>query len=138
LGLADRVLFIGPVTDQHKWGLYEQAELFLLPSFSENFAMVVAEAMAMGCPVVVTPEVGLARFVETAGAGIVTSNEPVSLAEVVNGLLADPARRRELGDRGREAARAQLSWSAVIAQMEQLYFRAIDRGTVDHRAVTWG
>src|SRR6202012_5981867 len=97
LGLASRIHFIGPVSDQHKWALYEQAEMFLLPSFSENFAMVVAEAMGVGCPVIVTPEVGLARFVESVGAGIVTSNEPARLAEAVNSLLADPARRRELG-----------------------------------------
>ena len=126
LGIADRVHFIGPVSDEHKWALYEQAELFLLPSFSENFAMVVAEAMGVGCPVIVTPEVGLARLVEKSGAGLVIGNEPVKLAEAVNGLLADEPRRRELGRRGREAARSQLSWSAVIGQMEQLYIRAIE------------
>jgi glycosyltransferase involved in cell wall biosynthesis len=127
LGIGDRVRFIGPVADQDKWALYEQAELFLLPSLSENFAMVVAEAMGVGCPVIVTPDVGLARFVQEHGAGIVVSNEPAKLAETVNSLLADESRRRELGRRGREAARSRLAWSAVIGQMEDLYFRAIER-----------
>src|SRR5581483_2356165 len=66
LGVSDRVIFLGPVRDIHKWALYERAELFILPSYSENFGNVVAEAMAMGCPVVVTPEVGIAPLVEAA------------------------------------------------------------------------
>jgi glycosyltransferase involved in cell wall biosynthesis len=126
LGVADRVLFVGPVSDEHKWAMYEQAQLFLLPSYSENFGLVVAEAMAMGCPVVVTPEVGIAQLVESAGAGVVTSNDPPKLAAVIVALLADETRRRELGRRGREFARLHLSWSGIVEQMEHLYQQACD------------
>ena len=104
LGLESRVVFTGPVSDEHKWALYKKAELFLLPSYSENFGMVVGEAMAMGCPVVVTPEVGVARIVASEGAGIVTSNDPEKLAAAINALLADEPRRRELA-RGVETAK---------------------------------
>lgn len=129
LGLAERVIFTGPVTDKHKWALYERADLFLLPSYSENFGMVVAEAMYMGCPVVLTPEVGLARAVASAGAGVVTSNNPATLAMSINDVLADPERRREMGRRGAEAARRLFSWSRVIEQMESLYFSAMNQST---------
>jgi glycosyltransferase involved in cell wall biosynthesis len=125
LGLEGRVLFIGPVSDEHKWGLYERADLFLLPSYSENFGLVVAEAMAMGCPVVVTPEVGIARVVESVGAGLVTSNDPARLAAAINGLLVDEQRRRELGRRGPAAARHLFSWSTVVEEMESFYSSAI-------------
>jgi glycosyltransferase involved in cell wall biosynthesis len=128
LGLESRVVFTGPVSDEHKWALYEKAELFLLPSYSENFGMVVGEAMAMGCPVVVTPEVGVAQIVASEGAGIVTSNDPEKLAAAINALLADESRRHELGRRGVEAARKHFSWSTVVEEMESFYAAAIGAG----------
>jgi glycosyltransferase involved in cell wall biosynthesis len=121
LGIADRVHFVGPISDAHKWSVYAAAELFVLPSYSENFGNVVAEAMAMGCPVIVTPEVGIAALVAAAGAGIVSSGEPAALAAAITAVLGDGAARGNYGRRGRELARSQLSWSAVAAQIEKLY-----------------
>jgi glycosyltransferase involved in cell wall biosynthesis len=125
LGVADRVIFAGPVSDAHKWALYERAELFVLPSYSENFGNVVAEAMAMACPVIVSAEVGISALVAAAGAGIVTNCEPSVLAAAIRGLLADPAARQRLGRCGQSAARARLSWEGVAAQTEDFYRRVI-------------
>ncbi len=127
LGVADRVMFVGPVGDAHKWALYERAQAFVLPSYSENFGNVVAEAMAMGCPVVLTSEVGIAPLVEAAGAGVVTDGAPEKLAATLQGLLADPLRRQEMGRRGAEAARTQLSWSGVVETTETLYREVLGR-----------
>ena len=125
LGLSQRVIFVGPVRDEHKWALYSRAELFVLPSYSENFGNVVAEAMAMGCPVAVTPEVGIASLVESTGAGIVVNGEPTEFSREVRELLNSPARRHEMGRRGQLAAQEQLSWDAVAAQTETLYRQII-------------
>lgn len=125
LGLAERVIFLGAVQDAHKWALYSQAQLFVLPSYAENFGNVVAEAMAMGCPVLVTPEVGIAPLVQSTGAGLVAGGTPEELATVVRDALADPARLREMGQRGRRAASERLSWDAVAAQAESLYRQII-------------
>ena len=125
LGLESRVVFTGPVSDEHKWALYEKAELFLLPSYSENFGMVVGEAMAMGCPVAVTPEVGIAALVESTGAGIVSDGAPRTFAAAVQSLLSDPQRAREMGANGARAARERLSWDAMAAQAEELYRQVI-------------
>jgi len=122
-GVADRVKFIGPVSDAHKWALYAHAIAFVLPSYSENFGNVVAEAMAMRCPVVVTPEVGIADLVGRAGAGIVTSGQPEKLADAVRSLLSNAEQREEFGIRGAQFVRAHLSWDAVAAQTERLYGR---------------
>jgi glycosyltransferase involved in cell wall biosynthesis len=127
LGVADRVIFLGPVRDAHKWALYERAEMFVLPSYSENFGNVVAEAMAMACPVVVTREVGIAPLVEAAGAGAVTDGAPEKLAATIQELLLDPRRRREMGQRGAEVARTQLSWSGVVDSTEALYREMLDQ-----------
>jgi glycosyltransferase involved in cell wall biosynthesis len=135
LGVSDRVIFLGPASDVHKWALYERADLFILPSYSENFGNVVAEAMAMACPVVVTPEVGIAPLVEAAGAGLVVDGAPEKLAAGVRELLADARRRREMGRRGAEAAKVQLSWSGVVASTETLYQQVLDRSTPSAPAV---
>lgn len=54
LGVADRFRFIGPVFGANKWRLYHEADLFVLPTHSENFGIVVAEALASGTPVITT------------------------------------------------------------------------------------
>ena len=126
-GVLDRLRFIGPVSDEHKWALYENAEMFVLPSYSENFGNVVAEAMAMACPVVVTPDVGLAKLVAKTGAGVVTPGDPRILAQAITDLHQDEIRRRRLGVLGRQAAIEHLSWEGVAAQMEGAYRRILDR-----------
>ncbi len=120
-GVADRVRFVGPAADQHKWALYAEAELFALTSYSENFGNVVAEAMAMSCPVLVTEEVGLAPFVRAKGAGIVSGGDPREIAAAVQAIRADSSRRAEMGRKGRCAVIEHLSWDAIAARMTSVY-----------------
>lgn len=120
---AENVRFIGPVSGEAKDELLRRAAALVLPSYSENFGNVVLEAMAVGAPVVVTPEVGLAAEVERSGAGVVTPNDPPTLAAALRALLADPARRAEMGRRGRAVVEARYTWERVAAQMEELYAR---------------
>jgi glycosyltransferase involved in cell wall biosynthesis len=119
--VSARIRFVGIVSDEHKWALYEHATMFVLPSYSENFGNVVAEAMAMGCPVVVTPEVGLASLVRESGSGVVVDGAPKILAEAISALLQDPNRRELMGERGRLTARQHLSWESVASRMESVY-----------------
>lgn len=125
LGLADRVRFLGPVRDEQKWDLLRSAALFALPSYSENFGIAALEAMACGCPVVVTPEVGLAQAIGEAGAGLVVNGEPKQLGSALAALLADPARRRSMGEAGVNLAKTQFAWSRIAEQMEQVYQRCL-------------
>jgi glycosyltransferase involved in cell wall biosynthesis len=68
-GIAKRIRFVGMAQGASKWRLFRDAKLFVLPSYSENFGISVLEAMSMGCPVIVTPEVGLADAVAESGSG---------------------------------------------------------------------
>lgn len=121
LGVADRVRFVGPASDAEKWGLFGSAELFVLPSYSENFGNVVAEAMAMGCPVIVSEQVGIAALVRRTGAGVVSGNAPRELAREICALHGDAARRRMMGANGQRAASSELSWDAIAGRMEAIY-----------------
>lgn len=125
LGVAGRVRFIGMVEGDAKWSLFRRAELFVLPSYSENFGIAVLEAMLMACPVVVTPEVGLAEAVADSGAGLVTAGDPVSLAATIVELLNDAERRREMGSRGRRLASINYGWRDLAKQMVSGYERIV-------------
>lgn len=117
-GVADRVTFLGPVQGPDKAALLAGADVFVLPSYSENFAIAVLEAMEAGCPVLVSREVGLAEEVERAGAGLVVDRDPARLGAAISRLIGEPDTRREMGRRGREVALQRYTWPAVAAAME--------------------
>ena len=121
IGVSSRIRFIGMVQGSWKWDLYRKAEAFILPSLSENFGISVLEAMSMGCPVVVTPEVGLAVAVSESDAGMVVAGDPDTLGREVKLLLADVERRRRLGDNGRRLASTAYSWQHIADQMTEFY-----------------
>ena len=120
LGVGDRLEFTGAVAGAGKQALLAQAKLLVLPSYSENFGNVVLEAMAEGCPVIVTPEVGAAPIVEASGAGWVVSGEPATLGSRIAALAADQDLRNTMSARARAAAREH-SWDFVAGQMEHVY-----------------
>jgi len=120
LGVADRLVFTGPVSGAAKQALLARALLLVLPSYSENFGNVVLEAMAAGCPVIVTREVGAAPIVEASGAGWVVAGDPASLGGRISALAADPELRAGMSTRARAGAR-EYSWASVAARMERVY-----------------
>lgn len=120
-GISNRIRFVGPVEGQEKQRLIRDASCLVLPSYNENFGMVVIEAMAAGRPVVVTAEVGLANVVEQSGSGIVAGGDPDTLASALNYILRNPAEARAMGAAGRRVAQERYSWTAVAREAEQLY-----------------
>jgi len=120
-GVKERVTFAGSVLGPDKDALLRHATLLVLPSYSENFGIVVLEAMAVGCPVVVTPEIGASEIVIAERAGVVLNGNPEELGKGINALLADPRQLKEMGERGRRAVVEKHSWTAVAKQMEEVY-----------------
>ena len=120
-GVRDRITFTGPVYGDAKKALLKHAAALVLPSYSENFGNVVLEAMAAGCPAVVTPEVGVADIVKEYGAGIVVGGSPKVLGKQLRDLLSNPELLKEMGRRGEKAAREHFTWEAVAGLMEGSY-----------------
>jgi glycosyltransferase involved in cell wall biosynthesis len=71
LGVASRITWTGMISGSLKWGAYRAAEIFVLPSHQENFGVVVAEAMAVGLPPLISNKVNIWREIEADGAGMV-------------------------------------------------------------------
>lgn len=119
LGLGDRVHFIDQVGDE-KWCYYRDAFAFCLPSDAENFANTVLEAASVGCPVLVSPGVGLSVAVQEAAAGEVVSVDPDAIAEVILRWQAEPEVREAL-IRGCDILRDRYHWSGIIGDYESMY-----------------
>ena len=121
--------FIGPVDGEAKWELYRAADLFLLPSHSENFGIVVAEALACGVPAIATrgcPWEDLA----THQCGWWTENGPEGLAVGLRDALGrSDDERAEMGQRGRRLVEDKYSWPGIAAQMCAVYHWMLGEGT---------
>lgn len=133
--VADRVTFVGAVDGPDKSALLGEADVFVLPSLSENFGIAVLEAMAHGCPVVVSHTVGLAEEVEQSGAGLVVDSAPEKLGGAIRELLDREQLRREMGRRGREAVAIRYSWDYIAECLERVLFEVVNRARTAERAV---
>ncbi|HZY86341.1 MAG TPA: glycosyltransferase [Gemmataceae bacterium] len=121
LGLAGRVALLGAVAPAQRWALLDGAAAFVLPSRSENFGVVVAEAMARGVPVVVSDSVQSCEHVAVADSGRVVPLQVEALADALDGLLAAPELRQEMGRRGQDYARRHFAWPAIAECIAAAY-----------------
>ena len=122
LGISDRVHILPrTVTGPDKEHLFASAQLFVMPSYSENFGNTVLEAMRRGLPVVVTPEVGAAEIVRQAGGGTVVAGDARSLGEALSALVADRELARSMGEAGRQYVQGRYGWPTIAEKMEGLY-----------------
>ncbi len=121
LKLSDRITFPGLVLGEEKYSLLQGADLFALPSFSENFAIAVAEALGAGLPVVITPGIQIAPQVKEANAGLIVEGAAEPLAAAIEQLLTQPALRQQLGNNGIELAQSQFSWLNIAQQLIPTY-----------------
>ncbi|HET9074461.1 MAG TPA: glycosyltransferase family 4 protein [Solirubrobacteraceae bacterium] len=118
LGLIDRVRFLGRVHDELLHALLAVADLTVVPSLYEPFGIVPLEAMAAGCPVIVSATGGLREVV--AGCPEiprVTPGDAEALAGTIAAVLDDPTRRERMRAAGRAHA-AGFSWPALAGQTE--------------------
>ena len=121
LGVFHRLKFTGPVTDDEKWNLYRAADLFVLPSFSENFGMVIAEALAAGLPVITTrPTPWGSLHARNIGWWVEPTVEGINRA-LREALNQTDAERSETGRRAADWAQRQFAWPAIGRQMIEFY-----------------
>ncbi|HBL57658.1 MAG TPA: group 1 glycosyl transferase, partial [Cyanobacteria bacterium UBA8803] len=121
LGLAQRTSFPGFVTGVDKQLLLQGSDIFVLPSFSENFGIAVAEAMAARLPVIITPGIQIAPEITQSQAGLVVAGEADTLAEAIAQLLNSPNLRQQYGNNGKHLVSHHYSWNAIAQQLTTIY-----------------
>jgi glycosyltransferase involved in cell wall biosynthesis len=120
-GLAHEFDFIGQVPDGNKWDLYFRSNLFVLPSLSENFGLVIGEALACGVPVIATRCTPWEELL-TRRCGWWIDSGPKPLAEALRHATAlTDAQRHEMGARGRSLIESKYTWANVAREMKSVY-----------------
>jgi glycosyltransferase involved in cell wall biosynthesis len=118
---ASRIRFLGALYGAEKMKAYGRAQLFVLPSRSENFAMTVAEALSAGTPVICSkgaPWAGL----ETHGCGWwIEPRADQLVAALERAMCLDRRSLAAMGQAGRAWMAADFGWDAVAADMQSVY-----------------
>lgn len=127
LGLADHITWVGEVAGEMRLAAFAVADLYVLPSHSENFGIALLEAMAAGLPCVSSDQVALA--VEAAPAVKVVPLQASMLADAMEALLSSVQEREKLGRAARELAFQNYSLEAMGKGLHALY-----QGILSHAA----
>ncbi len=119
--LTETWTFEGAFDDEAKWECFRDADLFILPTYSENFGIAVAEALASGVPVITTTGTPWQGLTDTKSGWWV---EPTAIA--LADALQDACTRessdlREMGSRGREWMLREFTWKSVASRMTRAY-----------------
>ena len=95
LGIANRVLWPGIITDDIKWGALRAAEAFILPSHQENFGVAVVESLAANRPVLISNQVNIWPDIHVGGVGLVDDDSLAGTERLMRGWLALPKTERD-------------------------------------------
>lgn len=120
-GGLERTRFTGGVYGDERLAVLRDADVWVLPSYMENFGVAVVEALACGLPVVVSDRVHIWRKIQEARAGLVVNCSVAALVEAIGRLLEDKELRMSLGRQARHLAAEQFGWDRVAAQYTDLY-----------------
>jgi glycosyltransferase involved in cell wall biosynthesis len=129
LGLRDRIEFLGELSPDAMPAFFTNADLFILPSFSEGRSNALLEAMAAGLPVVASAIDGITELVEEDRTGrMFPPGDEQALATVLRSLLQDAPARAKLGAAAHaEICRRQLTWAGAAEKYAGLYRQMLER-----------
>lgn len=121
LGIAGDVDFRGPQYGQAKWDLLRTADLFVLPSHSENFGIVIPEALATGVPCIATTGTPWAELGPSGMGWCVAPTVDAITSALLAAVSRAPADLAAMGQRGVAYVRDTFSWPAITRQTVALY-----------------
>jgi glycosyltransferase involved in cell wall biosynthesis len=119
-GLAERVHFLGSLDHTMLPVVLSASDAMVLPSASEGLANAWVEALACGCPLVITDAGGARELVTSQTAGRIVARDPQAIAGAVAALLADPPERSAVA-----ATAERFSWQAHAATLAEYYDRLL-------------
>jgi glycosyltransferase involved in cell wall biosynthesis len=124
MGDSAKIKMLGEVVGDSKEKLFEEADMVVVPSYTENFGMVVAEALARGVPVIASKGTPWNR-VEEIGCGLWVDNDPASLAKAIERMRGMSV--REMGRRGRDWMEREYGWDSKAEAMIEVYRTLLEK-----------
>lgn len=127
LGLGDRVRFLGYVPNEDLPKLYRRADIFVLPSSTESFGLVFAEAMSCGVPIAASNVGGIPETVRDGIDGLLCPpNDPVALRRNIEKLISSTSARECISNSQRQRILKHYPWEHIAAEYAKVYRSAID------------
>ncbi|WP_044207441.1 glycosyltransferase [Coleofasciculus chthonoplastes] len=126
-GIDKRTYRSGFVTGEMKDLLLQGSDVFALTSHSENFGVVVLEALAVGLPVLVTPGVALASVVKQHQLGYVAELDVAAIASAMKQLLNHRQETKVMGNRARQLILEQYTWNRIALNLIEVYTAIIQK-----------
>jgi len=127
LGVSDKAIFVGSVSPELMPLYYAAADIFVLPSISENFPLTVLEAMSSGKPIVATSTGAIPELVHEGVSGIVVKPmDSAALAKAIIKFLMDPSLRENAGRLSREIAK-KYDWNVIAEKTLSLYNELLEK-----------
>ena len=126
VGLRNRIVFLGFLTDQEKASLLKSIDIYVAPNTGgESFGIILTEALSAGTPVVASDIPAFKAVLENGDAGLLFKNEDSSdLAKVLIGLLRDSEKQKQLSNRGKLSSQ-KYDWQVVAEQILTVYEMAM-------------
>jgi glycosyltransferase involved in cell wall biosynthesis len=117
----ERFILRDAVQGHDKTQLYHSAELFVLPSYAENFGLVIAEALAHGLPAVTTRAAPWQGLLERRCGWWIDPTLPGLVGALGEAMALTPRDLQAMGARGREWMRRDFCWRTIAQQMVAVY-----------------
>ena len=130
-GLMGRVLFTGMLRGRDRVSALADADLFVLPSYQENFGIAVVEALAAGTPVLISDQVNLWRDVAEAEVGGVVRADARQLAVELRRWMTNSALRTAAAGRARPLVWRRYDWRQIAARWVRHYAEVIGPGAAE-------
>jgi glycosyltransferase involved in cell wall biosynthesis len=119
--VADRVLFTGMLRGRDRVEAFVDSDLFALPSYQENFGIAVVEALAAGCPVLLSDQVNIYREIVAGNVGSAVPTQIAPLAQELKRWMTDESARRAASSIAATFVRARYDAAAVAQRWVQTY-----------------
>lgn len=120
LALTDRIEWLGELETAVLDTVYQQADVFVLPSFHEGYGMVLAEALARGLPIISTTAGAIPDTVPAEAGLLVPPGDEAALAEALARVMGEPGLRERLAAGARAARQTLPDWPTVSAQFARV------------------
>jgi glycosyltransferase involved in cell wall biosynthesis len=126
LGISGDMVWTGFLGPEDKANALGAATVFVLPSYSENFGIAAAEAMAAGVPTILSEGVAIAEYSVASQAALIVPPQAKAIADALELVLKDRELRKRLSNNGRALCQERFSVNAVGMALKDLYDSVLD------------